>query len=222
MVSRWVLLALLGISSGTIAGESNHTPGAMQIIGERNFLTGYPATVRDGIINVVVEIPAGTNEKWEASADGTSIQWEIRDGKPRVVQYLPYPGNYGLVPGTLLSKDKGGDGDPVDVIVLGSAVTRGSVIEAVPIGVLALLDGGEQDDKILAVPLSGPMSEVTDLEMLDSNYPGVSELVETWFTRYKRGEMQSLGYRDAAVAWRLIQMTSAEFSRGVTCSRSEE
>ena len=46
--------------------------------------------------------------------------------KPREVKYLGYPGNYGMIPRTLLPKELGGDGDPLDVIVLGPAVERGS------------------------------------------------------------------------------------------------
>ena len=38
-------------------------------------------------------------------------KWEFRDGKPRVVAYLGYPGNYGMIPRTLLPKEHGGDGD---------------------------------------------------------------------------------------------------------------
>ena len=55
--------------------------------------------------------------------------WEFKDGKPRIVKYLGYPGNYGMVPKTLLPENLGGDGDPLDVIVLGPQVERGSVIK---------------------------------------------------------------------------------------------
>jgi inorganic pyrophosphatase len=213
MCRKLWLIIFLGCTVAAFAESSNPGPGSMKVVGERNFLTGYPATVREGVINVVVEIPAGTNEKWETSADGTSIHWEIKNDKPRIVQFLPYPGNYGLVPRTLLSKNIGGDGDPLDVIVLGGAVPRGSVVEATPIAVLSLLDGGEQDDKILAVPLSGPLSDVTSLESLNRMYPGATEVVRIWFTGYKGGETVTQGYKDSTAAWNLINLTENAFDQ---------
>jgi len=56
-----------------------------------------------------------------------------------------------MIPQTLLSKENGGDGDPLDVIILGPSISRGSVVKAHLIGVLKLLDGGEQDDKLIAI-----------------------------------------------------------------------
>ncbi|MCA9215002.1 MAG: ADP-ribosylglycohydrolase family protein, partial [Planctomycetales bacterium] len=54
----------------------------------------YPARPEPGLVNIVVEIPAGTNAKWEVDKQTGRLEWDIRDGKPRVVKYLPYPGNY--------------------------------------------------------------------------------------------------------------------------------
>ena len=45
-----------------------------------DFKDGLPARTEDGSVNVVVEIPAGTNDKWEVEDDGT-LRWEFRDGK---------------------------------------------------------------------------------------------------------------------------------------------
>jgi len=47
------------------------------------------------------------------------MKWAFEDGKPRVIKYLAYPGNYGMIPRTLLPKELGGDGDPLDIIMLG-------------------------------------------------------------------------------------------------------
>ena len=59
-----------------------------------NLLTGYPAVNPDGTINAVVEIPAGTTAKWQVSKRDGTLEWEFLNGKPRIVEYLPYPGNY--------------------------------------------------------------------------------------------------------------------------------
>ena len=50
----------------------------------------------------MVEIPAGSNDKWEVDKTSGALYWEQEDGKPRVVQYLAYPGNYGMIPRTSL------------------------------------------------------------------------------------------------------------------------
>ena len=109
------------------------------IIGDKNFLTDFTPFNTDGSINVVVEIPTGTIAKWEVTKPDGVLKWEFKNGKPRKVNYLGYPGNYGMIPRTLIAKDDGGDGDALDVIVLGEAMPRGTVVKARVIGVLKLL-----------------------------------------------------------------------------------
>ena len=57
------------------------------IVGDRNFLTGYAAIITEDTINVVIEIPSGTGQKWYISADATSKQSEQQVDKPRVYYY---------------------------------------------------------------------------------------------------------------------------------------
>jgi len=168
----------------------------------------------DGLINVVIEIPAGTNAKWEVQKDSGLLEWEQKNGRPRIVQYLPYPGNYGMVPQTLLPKELGGDGDPLDVIVLGSALARGSVVEARLIGVLELLDRGEQDDKLIAVLPEGPLGNISDLAELDAKYAGISEILRLWFSNYKgAGKMSAKGFGDRAKASKILEAAVAAYPR---------
>ena len=86
-----------------------------------------------------------------------------------------------MIPKTLLPEEEGGDGDPLDVIVLRPSVERGSVIKCKLIGVLKLLDGGEQDDKLLAVHESTPLYDVNNLDELNSGFNGITNIVEIWF-----------------------------------------
>ena len=168
-----------------------------------NYLTGYAALPEPGFVNVVVEIPAGTSEKWEVTPAGDAIALEEHDGVPRIVRYLAYPANYGMVPRTRLSKAAGGDGDPLDVFLLGAAAQRGSVLLARPIGVIALRDEGERDDKLIAVPVDGPLADVRDLRALDRELPGAIEILETWLRNYEgtgRTLLRELGGPDAALA----------------------
>jgi len=189
-------------------------------IRDANYLDGYAAIPGAGLVQVVVEIPAGTNDKWEVGKSSGALHWEYKNGKPRVVQYLAYPGNYGMIPRTSLPREVGGDGDPLDVLLLGAQVERGSVVRARPIGVLKLVDDGERDDKIIAVPITGPLSDAVDLETLDAKYPGVREIVETWFTHYKGpGRITSGGYRNEADALAVVREASRYYEERATPSR---
>ena len=172
-------------------------PDAFTLRGPRSFHDGHPPTNPDGTINVVVEIPAGTNAKWEAGEDGV-MRLEQREGAPRIVRYLPYPGNYGLVPGTKQAEKDGGDGDALDVIVLGPTLPRGAVVPARLIGVLRMRDGGERDDKLIAVADGTPLGAARSLAALDSMAPGPREILRTWFTNYKGAEVVAFeGWVDA-------------------------
>lgn len=173
-----------------------------------SFLTMYPAMNEDGTANAVVEIPTGTQAKWEVKSDGT-LRWDLKEDKPRIVNYLGYPGNYGMVPGTLQ-----GDGDPVDIIVLAPAYPRGSVMPARVIGALLFTDEGEQDNKLLAVLPGLPLGEVTSLAELDTQFPEVSQIVQTWFEHYKGPgkEMIFQGRAEKEDALKLIQDAAIRFS----------
>jgi len=162
----------------------------------------------DSTINMVVEIPAGTIAKYEMNKHSHQLVIDSVNGQPRYINYLGYPGNYGMIPNTILTKDKGGDGDPLDVILLGSAVERGSVQKVNIIGVLELLDNGEQDDKLVAINPSSKWSRVMDIEDLDTFYPGSRTIIETFFQNYKgKGEMQLKGWSGKSRAKEILMKT---------------
>ncbi|MFQ5823740.1 MAG: inorganic diphosphatase [bacterium] len=224
MKKSLVLVAILALSILTINCENNKdfyenvAPGLKAVddytlISEKNFLTDYEPINEDGTINVVIEIPAGTTAKWEVTKPNRALKWDFKEGKPRIVNYLGYPGNYGMVPKTLLPKELGGDGDPLDVIVLGSAVPRGSVVKAKLIGVLKLLDGGEQDDKLIAVLANTPLYDVSNMKELNQKFPGVTTIIETWFVNYKGpGELESNGFGDIDKAKKILENAIKAFN----------
>jgi inorganic pyrophosphatase len=188
-----------------------HSP-ATEIITKENILFGSPALTKDGLLNLLIEIPAGTQQKWEAMKSGKGLKWDRKDGELRIINYLPYPGNYGMVPRTLLPYSDGGDGDPLDVLLLGRGVQRASIVAVKPIGVLRLLDDNQQDDKIIAVPLTGPLSNIDSLVELNERYPGAATIIETWFLNYKGpGRMKSKGYDDVKTARKMIDIASKAF-----------
>jgi len=144
---------------------------------------------------VVIEIPAGCKDKWEVNESGV-LFWDKKNGKHRLINYLPYVGNYGMIPRTLMSAEIGGDGDPLDVIVLGPSIPRGSVVKVRIVGSIKLKDTGEQDDKMVAVLTQpspdNPFANISSITQLERN--GVINIVETWFKNYKgKGVMQVEG-----------------------------
>ncbi len=159
-----------------------------KITGKKNFFHEYNAFNNDGTINVIVEIPAGDNDKWELWKKDGSIRWEFQNNSFRKIKYLPYISNYGFVPQTLFSKEMGGDGDPVDVILLGERLKRGSVIKGKILGVINMKDEGSFDSKIVAVNQNSFVfnsSILNNFDDLSKNYPGALEIIEIWFQNYK-------------------------------------
>lgn len=98
-----------------------------------------------GKINAVIEIPYGSNIKYELDKESGAVFVD------RIVaSAMFYPANYGFIPNTL-----GQDGDPVDVLVLTEyPVAPASVLPCRLIGVLIMEDESGMDEKLLAVPHS--------------------------------------------------------------------
>ena len=161
---------------------------------------------KDSLLQAVIEIPAGTIDKWELNKSNGQLEWETVNSKPRKVNYLGYPGNYGFIPKTLLSKDQGGDGDPLDILILGPAVERGSIQKCKLIGVLKLTDHGENDDKIIAVSQNSEMYKVNDILEMENEFNGVLDIIEIWFKNYKGSDvLQANGYSNRDSAMEIIQ-----------------
>lgn len=151
-----------------------------------DFLRDIPVYTLDSLVNVVVEIPAGCNQKWEVNKKTGFLEWEsVNDDSLRIVRYLPYPANYGMIPQTWLPVSMGGDNDPLDIFLLGKTRERGSVVPARVIGIIKMLDRGEQDDKLIAVPVDDWHSQIHSLEDFQSAFPGVIDILQLWLAHYK-------------------------------------
>jgi inorganic pyrophosphatase len=192
-----ILLALgcAGGDGGFPIASGLKADGPHSYSSKRNLLTNYMPRNQDGTLNVVVEIPAGTSEKWEVNEDGSALVRDFTGDTPRVIDYLPYPGNYGLIPRTLLDAERGGDGGALDVMVIGPSVPRGTVVRARPIGIVRVVDRMEQDDKILAVMAGPTLKEVYDIESLEARYPGASQIISIWWSNAhgKRSKVNLMG-----------------------------
>ena len=143
-------------------------------------------------IYVVVEIPKGCRNKYEYNKEWNTIHLDR-------VLYSPlhYPGDYGLIPKTYYD-----DNDPLDAIVILDEPTYPKcIIDARPIGLLKMLDGGDKDDKVLCVPLQDPKyAEYQDISDVQSHF--LKEIAH-FFEVYKKleGKMtEILGWEGADVA----------------------
>ena len=215
MKSLFIALGVLAatFSPFTYKDVASLAPNIIQLdqystYSEAHLVEDIPITNAGGVLQAVVEIPTGTSGKWEIIENG-NLEWEFKKAEPRIVNYLPYPGNYGSVPQTL-----GGDGDPIDVIILGQAVARGEVVGFTPIGLMEMIDGGEEDYKIIATMANSPLAHINSLVQLEEEYPGVKDIIEIWFSNYKGigADVVIGGWQDQSGAVDYIQAAYQKFS----------
>lgn len=164
-----------------------------------------PAYTADNLVNIIVEVPAGTVEKWEVSKTTGRLFLEQIEGQGRRINYLAFPANYGMIPQTLLSEANGGDGDPLDVIVLGEALEQGSIVTCMLIGVIEMRDKGEQDDKLIAVRTEGNFAHISDIDQLIEEFPGIDEILTIWFNNYKGDKVEVLAISNAERAQGILE-----------------
>ena len=154
-----------------------------------------------------IEIPAGTKQKWEFNDKTGEMEKDYKDGKERIIQFLPYPGNYGFIPETLA-----GDGDPIDVIDLDEAEKRGELKEVRIIGALNFEDKKEEDIKFIGASPNGTFGHIQSIEQLLTEKPAVLEILKSWFLNYKKpGKMVFYGYMSRDESVRLIDSARAKW-----------
>ncbi len=165
-----------------------------------------------GHLQMVVEIPAGTNKKFEYDYELRTFPADIKNGNDRVINFLPYPGNYGFIPSTKMDLARGGDGDALDVLLLSEHLPTGTIVEILPIGIILLQDNGENDSKIIAIPIDNRLRvlDIKNFEQLNSEFFDVRNLIQLWFLGYKRSDaVQLIEWRNGIAAkaeidkWRL-------------------
>jgi inorganic pyrophosphatase len=159
-------------------------------------------------IEVVVEIPKGTRNKYEADENGAI--WLDR----MLFTSTRYPEDYGYVPGTLAE-----DGDPVDaMVILDEATFPGCHIHARPVGVFRMRDEKGVDAKVLCVLASDhrwdhvqdlddiPMHQLTEIAHFFDIYkdlePGKVTDPAGWSDRASAEEEVRQGMERAARAGR--------------------
>lgn len=160
-------------------------------------------------INVIVEIPKGSKNKYEIDKETGLIALDRA-----MYTAQDYPFDYGFTPQTLWE-----DGDALDVVLLTTyPLSPGILVNARPVAIMHMTDSGEGDDKVIAVPVNDPRwDEVADLK--DINKHTLKEM-EHFFTTYKKiqnkvVEVSGFEGKDAAQAAVLksIELYKKEFSK---------
>ncbi|NEQ77048.1 MAG: inorganic diphosphatase [Okeania sp. SIO2C9] len=160
-------------------------------------LSLIPAQPKPGLINVLIEIPAGSKNKYEFDKDLQAFALD------RVLySSVQYPYDYGFVPNTLAD-----DGDPLDgMVIMDEPTFPGCVIAARPIGMLEMIDGGDRDEKILCVPDKDP--RYTEVKSLQDIAPHRLEEIAEFFRTYKNLQKkvtEILGWKDVEHVMPLVE-----------------
>lgn len=149
---------------------------------------------------MIVEVPRWTNAKLEISKEQklNPIIQDTKKGKLRFVRNcFPHHGyihNYGAFPQTWEDPNQThpetkakGDNDPLDVCEIGERVaTVGEVKQVKVLGVMALLDEGETDWKVIVIDVNDPLApKLNDIEDVETHLPGLLRATNEWFRIYK-------------------------------------
>jgi inorganic pyrophosphatase len=152
-----------------------------------------PGTVEE--MNVIVEIPKGSSNKYEIDKETGLIALDRAN-----YSAAAYPCEYGFIPQTLWD-----DGDAVDVLILATfPILPGILVKVRPVAIMEMIDSGENDYKIIGVPVNDKRwDEVQDLS--DINKHTLKEL-QHFFETYKhlkgKGDevvIQGFKGKDAAI-----------------------
>ena len=155
--------------------------------------------------NAVIEIPLGSSVKYELDKASGMIRMD------RVLySAVYYPANYGFIPQTL-----GADNDPLDVLVLcQESVAPLTIVHARAIGMMTMIDGGEEDHKIIAIATGDPEYdhywEAAELP------PHKMAMVRRFFLDYKKLEGKEVSVEKvepSKTAYPFIEQAVVEYAK---------
>jgi inorganic pyrophosphatase len=151
-------------------------------------------------MNVIVEIPRGSQNKYEIDKETGMIALD------RVLHTAQtYAFDYGFVPQTLWD-----DGDALDVVLLTTApLMPGILVKARPVAILPMVDAGDKDEKILAVPTTDPRWKGVQ-DLADVNEHTLKE-IRHFFETYKKLQGKEVSTED----WQGRDAARAAFDRAV-------
>lgn len=154
-------------------------------------------------INVMIEIPKGSRNKYEYDSEARVIKFNRM-----LFSAVHYPSDYGFIPDTLAS-----DGDPLDALVLVWEPTfPGCMIESRPVGLFKMWDEKGEDDKILCVPVNDPLWNY--IKSLKDVPPHLLREIEHFFKIYKDLEDKKTGvegWHEYELAIKAIEQSRIRF-----------
>lgn len=162
-----------------------------------NLLHDIAPGTRDEM-NVIVEIPKFSKNKYEIDKATGLIALD------RVMHSAQdYPFDYGFVPQTLCD-----DGDALDVVLYTThPLAPGILVRARPVAMMEMVDGGEQDNKIVAVPVDDPrMNDIKDIKDLNSHF---AKEMTHFFETYKKIQNKEVKVGD----WHGADKAKEEFDK---------
>ncbi|MBX2846073.1 MAG: inorganic diphosphatase [Saprospiraceae bacterium] len=155
------------------------------------------------VVNGIVEIPKASRAKYELDKDSGLLMMD------RVLfSSVYYPANYGFIPQTYCD-----DKDPLDILVLSQVtVVPMCIVSAKVIGAMRMIDGGEMDDKIIAV---------AENDMSVNHFNDITELpkhffreLRSFFEDYKKLEHKKVeveNFQDAATAREIVKQAVEDY-----------
>ena len=156
------------------------------------------------VVNGIIEIPKGNRAKYELDKDSGMLKLD------RVLfSSVYYPANYGFIPRTYCD-----DNDPLDILVISQIdIVPMCIVSAKVIGVMRMIDGGEADDKIIAVAEGDPsVSHINDISELPQHF--ISEL-QSFFEDYKKLEHKTVkveGFQNNELAREIVQTAISDYN----------
>ncbi len=155
------------------------------------------------VVNGIIEIPKNTRAKYELDKESGMLMLD------RVLySSMYYPANYGFIPQTYCD-----DKDPLDIVVLSQiTVVPMCIVAAKVIGVMRMLDGGELDDKIIAVAENDmSVSHINDISELPEHF--FKEL-RNFFEDYKKLEKKTVeveDFQNVDMAKQIVQQSMEDY-----------
>jgi len=157
------------------------------------------------IVNGIIEIPKNTRAKYELDKESGLLKLD------RVLYAsMYYPANYGFIPKTYCD-----DNDPLDILILSQIdIVPMCIVSAKVIGVMRMLDGGELDDKIIAVAANDmSVNHINDITELP---PHFFKELRNFFEDYKKLENKTVKveeFQNAIIAKKIILKSFEDYQK---------
>jgi len=183
----------------------NHEPSKYQL----NLLHVLPAFAdeKKHIVNALIEINSGSINKYELITESGQLKLD-RVG----YSSLAYPFAYGAIP---MTWDQ--DGDPLDIEIVGVSepLVPGSLVEARIVGIMKFVDGGEVDDKVIAVLNDDKrMDHIQSLEDLGGHFLKETQYYWEHYKHLKKpGTCKTEGFFDTHEAVKIIKECEERYQK---------